>query len=189
MKEQVWYQEFKSEILRLENSDRELIIIAIDGSSAAGKSSLSASLAAEYDAQLFHIDDFFLTAEQRTPARLAAVGEFFDKERLLAEVLEPLKAGRPVRFRHFNCATQAFSRPEQAEHKRLVIIEGVYSLHPDLRPYYDLQLFLYIDRAEQIRRLQQRSPEKLERYLNEWLPREEAYFKKYNFPKKTQLLV
>ncbi|NLC88793.1 MAG: hypothetical protein GX681_01855, partial [Clostridiaceae bacterium] len=77
MKEQVWYQEFKSEILRLENSDRELIIIAIEGSSAAGKSSLSASLAAEYDAQLFHIDDFFLTAEQRTPARLAAVGEFF----------------------------------------------------------------------------------------------------------------
>ena len=189
MKEQDWYQELKSEISRLEDSDRELIIIAIDGSSAGGKSSLSADLAAEYDAQLFHIDDFFLTAEQRTPERLAAVGEFFDKERLLAEVLEPLKTGQPVLFRRFNCATQAFSRPEAAKKSRIVIIEGVYSLHPDLRPYYDLQLFLYVDREEQVRRLKQRSPEKMELYLNEWLPREEAYFEKYDLPKKTQLLV
>ncbi|HZJ90640.1 MAG: hypothetical protein GXY99_05300 [Clostridiaceae bacterium] len=188
MKKQDWYQELKSEISRLENSDRELIIIAIDGSSASGKTSLSADLAAEYDAQLFHIDDFFLTAEQRTPERLAAVGEFFDKERLLAEVLEPLKAGRPVLFRRFNCATQAFSQEETAEKKRIVIIEGVYSLHPDLRPYYDLKLFLYVDRAEQIRRLKERSPEKLELYLNEWLPREEAYFEKYDLPEETRLL-
>ena len=189
MKKQDWYQQLKSEISRLENSDRELIIIAIDGSSAAGKSSLAAELAAEYDAQLFHIDDFFLTADQRTPERLAAVGEFFDKERLLAELLEPLKAGQPVLFRRFDCASQTFSPAEAAEKKRIVIVEGVYSLHPDLRPYYDQQLFLYIDRTEHIRRLRQRSPEKLERYLNDWLPREEAYFEKYGFPKKIQVLV
>lgn len=188
MREQKWYKKLESEITRLEQSDRELILIAIDGSSAAGKSSLAGELAAGYDAQVFHIDNYFLTADQRTEERLAAVGEFFDKERLLAEVLEPLRAGQPVLCRRFDCATQSFSQPELAEKKRIVIIEGVYSLNPDLRKFYDLQFFLYIERAEQIRRLKERDPEKLESYLNEWLPREEAYFKKYNFHRKSYIL-
>lgn len=188
MRKQKWYRELETEIERLKQTDQELIILAIDGSSAAGKTTLAERLAARYNAQLFHIDDFFLPAEQRTEERLAAVGEFFDKERLLAEVLEPLQTGQPVIFRKFDCVTQSFSPPQLVEKKRIVIIEGVYSLHPDLRKFYDLQLFLYVGRSEQIRRLQARNPEKLDQYLEDWLPREESYFNKYNFRQENYIL-
>ncbi len=189
VREQAWFRELDAEIRRLLDSDLERIVLAIDGSSAAGKSSLAAELGEKYDAHVFHVDDYFLTDEQRTAERLAAVGEFFDKERLLTEVLEPLRRGEDVLLcRRFDCATQGFSEAEPVGRKRVYIIEGVYSLHPDLRPYYDLQLFLYVERSEQIRRLELRCPEKLERYLDEWLPREEAYFEKYGFPTKSSLV-
>ncbi|MDD4540959.1 MAG: AAA family ATPase [Eubacteriales bacterium] len=183
-----FFKKLESEILRLKQSAKDLIIIAIDGSSAAGKSTLAADLSARFNAQLFHIDDYFLTTEQRTEERLALVGEFFDKERLLTEVLEPLRVGEEAVSRRFDCSSQSFSEPQLIPGKRIVIVEGVYSLHPDLQKYYDLKIFLYVERQEQLRRLRQRNPEKLDLYLYEWLPREEAYFKKYNFPEANRVL-
>ena len=43
------------------------IIIAIDGNCTAGKTTLAAVLEKEYDCNVFHMDDFFLRPEQRTP--------------------------------------------------------------------------------------------------------------------------
>ncbi|MDD2364063.1 MAG: uridine kinase, partial [Eubacteriales bacterium] len=133
MRDEAWYKELDAEIGLLLESGLERIVLAIDGSSAAGKSSLAAELGEKYDAHVFHIDDYFLTDEQRTEERLAAVGEFFDKERVLTEVLEPLRGGEDVLLcRRFNCATQGFSEAESVGRKRVYIIGGVYSLHPDL---------------------------------------------------------
>ena len=62
----------------------------------------------KYDAHVFLLMNF-LTDEQ--DEELAAVGEFFDKERVLTEVLEPLRGGEDVLLcRRFNCATQGFRR-------------------------------------------------------------------------------
>ena len=70
---------------------RQHILVAIDGNCTAGKSTLASLLEKEYDCNVFHMDDFFLRPEQRTPDRFAQVGGNVDYERFFEEVLIPLK--------------------------------------------------------------------------------------------------
>ena len=63
------------------------VCLAIEGGSASGKTTLGKILAKRYDCTVFHMDDFFLRAEQRTAARFAEPGGNVDRERFLAEVL------------------------------------------------------------------------------------------------------
>ncbi|MBR2829754.1 MAG: hypothetical protein IKE68_04310, partial [Solobacterium sp.] len=58
------------------------------------------------------------------------------------------------------------------------VIEGSYSCHPELRPYYDLTVFLDIDPQEQIERIRRRNgEERLEAFRTRWIPLEELYFR------------
>lgn len=61
---------------------------AIEGGSASGKTTLSEILTAIYGCTVFHMDDFFLQPQQRTPERYAEAGGNIDRERFLTEVLK-----------------------------------------------------------------------------------------------------
>ena len=74
-------------------------IVAIDGCCASGKSTLGARLSEALGCPLFHLDDFFLRPEQRTPERFAQPGGNMDRERLEAEVLAPLRRGEAAVYR------------------------------------------------------------------------------------------
>ena len=47
----------------------DTVIVAIDGKCTSGKTTLASKLAEIYDCNVFHMDDFFLRPEQRTPER------------------------------------------------------------------------------------------------------------------------
>ena len=58
------------------------------------------------------------------------------------------------------------------------IVEGVYSLHPDLRDAYDLRVFLALDPKTQVERIRARSGEAmLQRFIAEWIPLEKRLFR------------
>ena len=57
------------------------VLVAIDGRCAAGKTTLAASLQAQLECNVFHMDDFFLRPEQRTSERLHQPGGNVDYER------------------------------------------------------------------------------------------------------------
>lgn len=152
-------------------------ILAIDGRCASGKTTLGNQLAAEWNASLFHMDDFYLQPHQRTEERLAEPGGNVDRERFLEEVLLPLREGKPVSYRRFDCRTFTFEPARLIEPGEIAIVEGSYALHPQLRDLYDLRLFLDIDPEEQMRRILKRNgPEAAERFRTRWIPLEEAYF-------------
>ena len=67
------------------------LTLVIDGPSASGKTTLSGMFREKYDCTVFHMDDFFLRPEQRTPERYAEIGGNIDRERFLEDVLIPLK--------------------------------------------------------------------------------------------------
>ncbi len=163
-------------LIEREASAKTPCLIAIEGRCASGKTTLAAALARRLDANLIHMDDFFLRPEQRTPARLAIPGENIDHERFLSEVLLPLRAGKPFSYRPFSCGSQTLTAPVTVEPKPIAIVEGVYSCHPDLRGYYDLRLFLTVDPDEQMRRLRLRDGDYAEVFRDRWIPLEEAYF-------------
>lgn len=152
-------------------------IIAIEGGAASGKTTLSGILAEVYDCNVFHMDDFFLRPEQRTPERFAEIGGNVDRERFLEEVLEPLKRGDAVCYRPFDCGKWALGEPITVEPKKLTVIEGVYSMHPDLADCYDYSVYLDISPEYQRERIQERnSPAFAKRFFEEWIPLENRYF-------------
>ena len=155
--------------------------LAIEGGSASGKTTLSKILEKVYDCTVFHIDDFFLRPEQRTAERFAEVGGNVDRERFSEEVLQPLSRGETVNYRKFNCHTMQIEDGVQITPKKLTVIEGAYSMHPELSAYYDYSVFLDINEDLQKKRIEKRNtPELAKRFFNEWIPLEKIYFDKTN---------
>lgn len=160
-----------------EMAHRKRLLVAIEGGSASGKSTLGRLLQRVYGCSLFHMDDFFLQPQQRTPERLAEPGGNVDRERFWEEVLRPLSAGEPVRYRRYDCHTQTLVPPTEVLPGPLAVVEGAYSLHPALAETYDLTVFLRISPELQRQRILNRNgPEAAERFFSTWVPLENAYF-------------
>ena len=153
------------------------VVIAIDGGSASGKTTLGEMLKTLYGCTVFHMDDFFLRPEQRTKQRYEEVGGNVDRERFLEEVLIPLSKSETVNYRKFDCSTMTVDEGMNIVPERLTVIEGAYSMHRELSDYYDLSVFLDVDPKLQKKRIAKRnSPELAERFFNDWIPLEKIYF-------------
>lgn len=155
---------------------KEQVIVAIDGSCTAGKTTLAGMLAEIYDCNVFHMDDFFLRPEQRTPERYAEVGGNVDYERFQDEVLAPLKSGQTVSFRPFDCGTFQLKEPVRVTPKKLTIIEGTYSHHPYFGDPYDLTILLTVPQETQRQRILERPVFLHKRFFTQWIPMEQRYF-------------
>ncbi len=164
------------------------VIIAIDGRSASGKTTLASALAKELDANVFHMDDFFLRPEQRTPERLATAGGNVDRERFAAEVLTPLLSEKEFSYRPFSCKTQSLGESVKVTPRRINIIEGAYSCHPSLYGFYHLRIFLDIDPITQLERIKRRNPDTADVFRTKWIPLEEAYFEAYDIKARCDII-
>ena len=165
------------------------LLIAIDGPAGSGKSSLAEALRQPFpDSLVIHADDFFLRPHQRTEARLREPGGNLDRERLLKEVLAPIRAGNYQGHFRYNCQTGEMEAVT-GEARPLVIIEGSYSQHPALRGYYGLTLFLDIDASSQRERLSSRLRDEkaLARFINTWIPLENAYFEHFGIRRQADM--
>lgn len=161
---------------RLKTGDKPLII-GIDGMCASGKTTLCNEIAKTYDCNVFHMDDFFLRPEQRTPERLNEAGGNVDYERFKEEVLEPLLTGKPFSYQPFSCRTMELTQAVFVKPEKINIIEGAYCLHPYFGAPYDYTFFMDIEEGEQKKRILARNGEAMyERFISEWIPKENAYF-------------
>lgn len=165
------------------------VVVAIDGSCASGKSTLGTALAEGYTCNFFRMDDFFLRPEQRTRQRLAEPGGNIDYERFRQEILEPLKTGLPFSYRPYNCSTGCLMAPVAVQPRPLAIIEGSYSHHPCFGSPYDLTVFLTVDPEIRIQRIAKRPAFLYKRFLEEWIPMEQAYFEAFSIPEKADLVL
>lgn len=168
--------------------EKPRVLVAIDGMSASGKSTLASALGERFGARVVHMDDFFLQPYQRTPERYAMPGENVDHERFLAEVLGPLSRGEAFMYRPFLCHEMAFGEGTRMEPGRLNVVEGSYSLHPSLAGLYDLRVVLRIDPAAQSARILARNGEAMHaRFMREWVPMENAYFEATQIDSRCEL--
>ena len=156
--------------------EKERVIVGIDGKCTSGKTTLAARLAERYDCNVFHMDDFFLRPEQRTPERFAETGGNVDYERFQGEVLGPLKAGLPFSYRPFDCSSFTLAEPVRVSPRKLNIIEGTYSRHPYFGDAYDLKILLTVDEETQRRRILQRPAFLHRQFFEKWIPMENQYF-------------
>ena len=170
-------------------AQQDQVIIAIDGKCTSGKTTLASKLAEIYDCNVFHMDDFFLRPEQRTPERFAEVGGNVDYERFQEEVLLPLKSGKAFSYRPFDCSTFTIAPPVAVTPKKLNIIEGTYSHHPYFGDPYDLKILLTISETAQELRILQRPEFLRERFRNQWIPMENRYLEHFRIAEKADLIL
>ena len=167
---------------------RAPVIVAIDGNCGAGKTTLAGKLAELYDCNLFHMDDFFLRPEQRTPERYEEVGGNVDYERFREEVLQPLQSGTPFSYRPFDCKTFTLTAPVPVSPKALTIIEGSYSMHPYFGSPYDLKVLLTVSPELQRRRILMRPKHLHAQFFEKWIPMENRYLEAFRIVETCDLI-
>ena len=170
-------------------SEKDCLIISIDGRCAAGKTTFADILQKKIDCNVFHGDDFFLRPEQRTQERMSQAGENIDYERLISEVIIPLKNGEIFSYRPFDCHTMDFKSEINAAPKKINIIEGAYCCNKHLYDYADIHVFMDIDTETQRKRIIDRNGENAELFFTKWIPMEEKYFKSFNIKNKCEIKI
>ena len=171
------------------------LVVAIDGRSGAGKSTVAHALAQEIGAAIVPCDDFFaanvsnaewdaLTPEQR-------VAEAMDWRRLRREAIEPLRAGRTALWYAFDFQAGPRSdgtypmqeAPKELGPKTVVLLDGAYSARPELADVLDLKVLVEAAHATRETRLAAReAPAFLRRWHARWDAAEEHYFTRVRPP-------
>lgn len=168
--------------------EKKYVLAALDGRCAAGKTTLAEEVRKLLDCTVVHMDDFFLRPCQRTAERLAEPGGNVDRERFLEEIL--LAAGRGERFayRSYDCKSGQTAALVEEPHRAVFLAEGAYACHPLLQPYYDLRIFLDVDKEEQWKRILQREgSERAKLFRTRWIPLEERYLETYKIDRVCEL--
>jgi uridine kinase len=140
--------------------------IGIDGLGASGKSTVAVRVAAELPgAVVVPVDDF---AHPDVPT--------WQRDRFVDEVLTPLLAGRPGRYRPADLVTGDPGPVREVPVGVPVIVEGVSATDVRLGVPWDVTLWLEVAEPVRRRRIAERDPEELlQRWRTDWWPQEEAY--------------
>lgn len=164
------------------------VVLAIDGTSAALKSTLADYLAKEFDGAVVHCDDFFLPMELRTEGRYGEPGGNVHYERLKEEVINRIGDQEGFDYRCYECSKGDYGEFVRIEDKQLIVVEGAYSLHPYLGKYYDLSVFLTVDPQVQMARIEKRNPNP-QAFRDRWIPLEQAYFAAYHIAEQADKIL
>ena len=153
-------------------------LIAVDGRSGVGKSTFAERLARRLDAALISGDDFYAGGtDLRSDAPEELADACIDRARL-GSVLQQLKVNRSARYAPFDWEAfdGAAAKRERVIHPReILVLEGVYSNHPDLREFIDLSVLLRLPEPERQRRLLAREGE-ITQWERQWHRAEAWYF-------------
>ena len=150
------------------------IVLAIDGRCGSGKSTLAALLAERFGGRVVHMDDFFLPFELRDEQTFERIGGNIHTERLVREVMSHIR-DTELCYNRYSCREGIFA-PVRLPDSRLTVVEGSYSLLPELRQYYDLTVFCDVSREVQRLRITEREKDRAEMFFERWIPLEERYF-------------
>lgn len=160
-----------------DDTDRP-IVIAIDGHSGAGKSTIAAQMAQALLAAIVCCDDFYAGGTEPVPLAANQLADICIDRPRLRKALEALKANRHALYAPFDWhafdGSLAASKILTAA-RPIIISEGVYSAHPDLHDIIDIAVLVQTLPAERERRLLEREGT-LGSWERQWHRAEDWYF-------------
>ena len=178
------------------------ILIALDGRSGSGKSTIAEQLCKKLDGVLVQSDDFYAAHisdadwEARTAEERAR--DAIDWKRLRREVLEPLLANRAARWRPFDFvagpnADGTYNLSEEYVERTpndIIVLDGAYSARPELSDLIDVSVLVDIPDDVRRERLAQREEAAwLQAWHERWDEAEAYYFTRICPPSSFDLVV
>lgn len=158
--------------------------VAIDGGAGAGKSMLARGIRDRRAAvSILRTDHFFRPLNEYPAARLAAEGSYdelyelyFPWQRMRDEALMPLRRGETASYQRYDWSADRLLDRVSVEPNEIVLVEGVYSSRPELRPILDAVIFVDAPRDERLRRVLARGPNPFGDWMTPWMAAEDWYF-------------
>jgi para-aminobenzoate synthetase len=192
------------EVQRLRTKLYRPVVVALDGGSGAGKTTIAERLRRLSEIVIVPLDDFYQTVipESQWPYKSVAerLQAVFDWSRVRREALEPLRAGRPGRWHAFDFASGLGERgtyclkPAATEVRpaSTVLIDGAYSASPWLRDLVDLTVLVNVETETRHFRTAMRErddSEFLAKWHSVWDDVEQYYFRAICPPESFDLVV
>lgn len=191
------------EIERLRRKLRTPIVVAVDGGSGAGKTTIAERLMRFTETALVPLDDFYQTVipESEWPQKTIEqrLNGVFDWSRVRSEALEPLRAGRPGRWHPFDF-TRGLGKEGTYNLKKevtevvptsTILVEGSYSASPPLRDLIDLAVLIHVQNGRRHLRTVARGDdtEFLDKWHAIWDAVETHYFQHVCPPESFDLVI
>ena len=166
------------------------LFIAIEGHSAAGKSTLANRIAeAMNEVTIIHTDDFYRVMPEAERFNLTpeeGYERYYEWQRL-KDVLETLGAGRLAEYKRYDWSANKLGETVSIKPEGIIIVEGCYSLRPELYPFYGLSF--YVEAPSTLRLERQRNrDDNSATWVARWHAAESYHFIK-NAPEKYADLV
>jgi uridine kinase len=154
--------------------------VGIDGPGAAGKSNLARdAVAVAPGAVVVQVDDFWGPSVPE-----------WDWERFDRQVTVPLLAGSTARYQAWNWDEDEPGEWHEVEPGRVVIVEGVSATRRDVRLPWALTIWVDAPAPLRLRRARERDgAAMLSKWVEEWIPSEEAYIARERPEQRVDLLV
>jgi uridine kinase len=154
-------------------------VVAVDGRSGAGKTSLAARVRAVLGAPVVTLEDLY--------------GGWDGLERgidlLTAEVLEPLSAGRAARVPRYDWVAATWDVPWVLEPPELLIVEGVGAGARRAAVYESVLAWMEVPAPVRKKRALDRDGETFAPHWNMWAAQEEVMLARERTPERADLVI
>ncbi|WP_370523968.1 AAA family ATPase [Cellulomonas sp. APG4] len=141
-------------------------LVCVDGPAGSGKTTLAGRLAGALDGPVIHLDDVY-----EGWSGLDGV-----EDRLLAQVIEPLAAARPARYRRYDWVASDWAELVDVPRSDVLVIEGCGSASRRVRAFASLVLWVEAPRDVRLERGLARDGEQMRDEWQRWMRGEAEHF-------------
>lgn len=186
------FQDFIN-VINEKYKNQSTLLIGIDGCGGSGKSTFAHKLKeALSNATIVRKDDFYLPSSSIVNVHPSKkpIGADFDWQRLLNQVLEPIKDQKNGHYQRYDWETDKLAEWHAVPVDSIVIIEGVYSIRQELDDKYDFKVWVDCPREIRLSRGLERDGEGARGiWENNWMISEDIYVETHKPFNRADLVV